>query len=189
MPSKTSNKTGIDYQALKPKYEASFKNLDHAQWEIGRDLYEDGIVSDGARQRLAELIGREAKTLKTYYEVYVNFHERWPEGRPDNITHGVLEQLNRLADDDARSVFLSKYSKPTRTLAEQFVNEKLAEKSGKSRQRRGVDTTSLKVGGVIFRISVTENGRGTVAMEGASKVGSAHQSEVSDNTWTLEFSE
>lgn len=186
MAGKTST---INYKQLAPKYEGMFRNLDRAQWEIGQALYEDGIVSDGGRQRLADLIGREAKTLKTYYEVYTNFHERFPEGRPANVTHGVLEQLNRLADEEAQDAFLARYPKPTRTLAEQFVNEKLAGKIGKTRQRRGVDTTSLKVGGVVFRISVTENGRGEVVMEGASKVGSARQSEVSDNTWALEFSE
>jgi hypothetical protein len=187
MTSKTSTK--IDYKALAPKYEGMFKNLDRAQWEIGKTLFEDGIISDGARQRLAELIGREAKTLKTYYEVYANFSERFPDGRPENVSHGVLEQLNRLPDEGAQDDFLGRYSKPTRTQAEQFVNAKLAEKAGRPRQRRGVDTTSLKVGGVVFRISVTESGRGTVTMEGASKIGSARKSEVSDSTWTLEFSE
>jgi hypothetical protein len=184
-----ASKTSINYKTLAPKYEGMFRSIDKAQWEIGQALYEDGIVSDGARQRLAELIGREAKTLKTYYEVYVNFHERFPEGRPATITHGVLEQLNRLGDSEAQDTFLAQHEKPTRTLAEQFVNQKIAEKTGRTKQRRGIDTTSLKVGGVVFRIQVTEEGRGTVAMEGAAKVGTARKSEVSDNTWTVEFSE
>jgi hypothetical protein len=187
MASKTS--TTIDYKALAPKYEGMFKNLDRAQWEIGQALYEDGVISDGQRQRLADLIGREAKTLKTYYEVYTNFRERFPDGRPGNVSHGVLEQLNRLNDEDEQNTFLGRYPRPTRSQAEQFVNEKLAEKTGRSRTRRSVDTTSLKVGGVVFRISVTESGRGTVTMEGASNVGTVRKSELDKRIWTLEFSE
>ncbi len=187
MASKAS--TTIDYKALAPKYEGMFSNLDKAQWEIGKNLFEDGVISDGQRQRLADVIGREAKTLKTYYEVYTNFRERFPEGRPERVSHGVLEQLNRLSDETEQNVFLERYTKPTRSQAEQFVNEKLAEKNGRPRTRRSVDSTSIKVGGVVFRISVTESGRGTVTMEGAARVGTARKSEVSDSTWTLEFSE
>jgi hypothetical protein len=185
---RTASKTSatIDYKALAPKYEGMFLNLDRAQWEIGKALYEDGLVSDGNFQRLAELIGRETKTLKTYHQVYVNFRDRFPAGRPENVSHGVLEQLNRIADEDAQNEFLGRYTKPTRTQAEQFVNTKLAEKTGR-RTRRSVDTTSLKVGDVIFRISVTDNGVGTLSMEGAKLVGTARKSEVSEN-WTLEFS-
>jgi hypothetical protein len=185
VPSKTSNKTGIDYKALAPKYDVLFKNLDRAQWEIGKSLYEDGIVSDGARQRLAELIGREAKTLKTYYEVYVNFHERWPEGRPENITHGVLEQLNRLADDDARDTFLEAHAKPTRAEAELFVNMKIQEKTGRKPNRRSVDTTTVTVGGVKFTISVQDSGTGTVTVNGAKKA--VVREGLAEGTYTLEF--
>lgn len=186
MPVKTDNNTKIDYKKLAPKYDRLFKNLDRAQWEIGKALYEDKIVSDGARQRLADLIGREAKTLKTYYEVYVNFHERWPEGRPENITHGVLEQLNRIADDDVRDQFLNQHEKPTRAQAELFVNQKIAEKTGRKPRQRSVDTTTVTVGGVKFTISVRDSGAGQIIMNGASKVGTVQEG-LEGGTYTLEF--
>lgn len=188
MVSKTSS-TAIDYKVLASKYEGLFRNLDRMQWEIGQALYEDGVISDGQRQRLAVAIGREPKTLKTYYEVYTNFRERFPSGRPENVSHGVLEQLNRLSDEGEQNTFLSRFSRPTRSQAEQFVNEKLTERTGRTRSRRSVDTTSLRVGGVVFRISVTESGRGTVILEGAGNVGTVRKSEMDANTWSLEFSE
>lgn len=188
MTGKTTTGT-IDYKALVPKYEGMFRNLDRAQWEIGQALYEDGVISDGQRQRLADLIGREPKTLKTYYEVYTNFRERFPDGRPENISHGVLEQLNRLSDEAEQDRFLARYPRPTRSQAEQFVNEVLIEKTGRPRPRRSIDTTSLKVGGVVFRISVTESGRGMMTMEGARNVGTVRRSEVDEGAWTLEFAE
>jgi hypothetical protein len=186
----TSKKTITpDYDALAPKYEAMFRNIDRMQWDIGQQLVEDGIEADGQMQRLSATIGREAKTLKTYRQVYVNFHEWWPDGRPSNISHGVLEQLIRVPDDKVWKEFFRKYPlKPTRTLAEIFINEHLSAKLGK-RSRRSIDTQNVKVGGVFFRISVTQDGRGRIDLEGASQVGTPSLSEVKDNIWTLEFAE
>ncbi len=178
----------IDYKGLAPKYEGLLRRIDKAQWEIGQSLYEDGIISDGQRQRLAEVIGCKPKALKTYWEVYTNFQERFPDGRPENIGHGVLEELNRLSDEDEQNMFLARYPRPTASQAKQFVNEKLFERTGRMPVRRSEDTTSLRVGGVVFRISVTENGRGTMTVEGASNVGTVRKSEMEAGTWMLEFS-
>lgn len=181
-----SNRKGApDYEALAPKYTGMFRTIDKMQWDIGKSLYEDGIVSDGQRQRLGDKIGREPKTLKTYYEVYVNFHERWPEGRPENISHGVLEQLNRLSDEKLVDEFLKRYenSTPTRTMAEQYVNQCLVKGT---RTHRSRETTSVTVGGVVFKISLDEEGMGDITVVGASKVGQPAPS-MRDGAWRIEF--
>lgn len=174
----------VDYAALAPKYSGMFQNIDRMQWEIGKSLFEDGIVSDGQRIRLAGEIGRSAKTLKTYYEVYVNFHERWPQGRPDVISHGVLEELNRLADEKLRDEFFKKYPKPTKAQAEVFVNQHTTRGA---REPRGRDTTSITLGGVTFRISFDAEGSGEVKISGASKVGDVRQSDVMDDSWVIQY--
>lgn len=173
-----------DYQALASKYDGMFRNIDRMQWDIGKSLYEDGIVSDGQRQRLGDLIGREPKTLKTYYEVYVNFHERWPLGRPENVSHGVLEQLNRLSDEKLRDEFFQKYAKPTRALAETFVNLHTITKG--KRDPRKAESTSVTVGGVVFAISVNAAGSGRIEISGASKVGDTQVS-LQGNTWIVDY--
>lgn len=178
----------IDYQALAPELDAMFQSIDNKQWEIGQWLAEHQIVSDGQRQRMADLIGRKAKTLKTYYEVYVNFQERWPDGRPAHITHGVLEQLNRV-DEEARDTFLAKYSsgsiRPTSTEAEQFVNQRLAEKQGRRSQRQR-ESCPVTVGGVRFFISVDDDGTGLVKISGASKVGAVTEG-IAEGSYSIEF--
>ena len=182
-------KPAIDYKALAPELDAMFCNIDKMQWDIGKWLADHQIVSDGQRQRMAGEIGRKAKTLKTYYEVYVNFHERWPEGRPEHISHGVLEQLNYIGDEDARDEFLGKYStattRPTSVQAEQFVNAKFAEKQGK-RSTRQRETCPVMVGGVRFIISVDDDGTGMVKISGASKVGEVRQG-MSEDSYSIEF--
>lgn len=178
-------KSALDYRALAPKYEGMFKNIYKMQWEIGKSLYEDRIVSDGQRQALSSAMGGEPgpKTLKTYYEVYVNFHERWPQGRPEHISHGVLEQLNRIADEEVRDEFLKKYPKPTKTQAEAFVNQRMGHGI---RNPRGRDTTSVTMGGVIFRISYDAEGSGEIKIVGASKVGEA-KAALQDGSWVIEY--
>lgn len=177
-----------DYDALAPKYEELFQRLDRTQWEIGQALYEDGIMSDGARQRLGDKIGRSPKTLKTYYEVYVNFFERFPNGRPENIKHGVLEQLNRLDGIDNREElideFLGKYANPTRTQAETFVNQHIAHGTREPRSR---DTTSIMVGGVTFKITLDKEGMGDITIIGASKVGETHEHDLKEGAWKINF--
>jgi hypothetical protein len=188
MASKTSI-TKIDYKALAPELDAMFQNIDKMQWDIGKWLADHQIVSDGQRQRMAELIGRKAKTLKTYYEVYVNFFERWPEGRPAHIAHGVLEQLVRTTDDGARDEFLRKYPatapRPTVTEAETFVNAKIAEKRG-TRSMRQRESVPVTVGGVKFFISVDDDGTGQVKISGASKVGEVREG-MTEGSYSIEF--
>lgn len=177
-------KTSPDYQELATKYEGMFQSIDKMQWEIGKSLYEDGIVSDGQRQKLGKLIGRDPKTLKIYYEVYVNFHERWPDGRPDTITHGVLEQLLRLADEALRDAFFERYAQPTKAQAEQYVNQHLYPQGRKP--PRQTESTSVMLGGVTFSMSVSAAGSGRVEITGASKVGDVKPS-LQEGSWTFDY--
>jgi hypothetical protein len=186
------NQPAIDYKALAPELEQMFRSIDKMQWEIGKWLADHQIVSDGQRQRMADLIGRQPKTLKTYYEIYVNFRERWPEGRPEYISHGVLEQLNRIGDENAenaRDEFLSRYSastaRPTSTDAEKFVNARIAEKRG-TRSQRQRESCPVTVGGVRFIISVDDDGSGLIKISGASRIGAVRQG-MHEDSYSIEF--
>jgi hypothetical protein len=173
-----------DYETLASEFEEMFKSIDKMQWDIGKRLYECGIVSDGQRQKLGQRIGRNPKTLKIYYEVYVNFHERWPDGRPGNISHGVLEELLRLADETLRDAFFERYAQPTVAQAEQYVNQHLHPHGRKS--PRQTESTSVMIGGVVFSISATAAGSGRVEITGASKVGEVKPS-LQEGSWTFDY--
>ena len=172
-----------DYKKLAPKYGEMFQRIDKMQWEIGRSLHEDGIISDGGRQRLGDLIGVSPKTLKTYYQVYVNFNERFPDGRPENIKHGVLESLQILASEELYDEFFAKYERPTKAMAEAFVRSKKPPVEGIPRSR---ETTTLSVGGVTLKISADAEGPGEIMILGATKV-AAPVASLQDNAWRIEF--
>lgn len=171
--------------ALISKYKGLFRSIEKAQWEIGKNLHEDEIVSDEAREELGEQIGRTAKTLRVYYEVYVNFKDRYPEGRPEGLNHGILEELLRVRPA-ARNEFLDKNSTPMKAQVVSFVDSVLAVKPLKPgvRSKRQTSTENVTVEGVRFKVS-DDGETGTVTIFGVSSVDTA--SKTSAGNWVLEY--
>lgn len=176
--------TVTNIRKLAPKYGDMFRAVYRAQWDIGKTLHEDGIISSGQQSELGRLIGVSAETLKTYYEVYREFNQRWPEGRPDNVPHGVLEKLLKV-DEAARDDFFARHPNPTNAQAEVFVSRWLSARRGKSRSN-AQDSQTVRVGGVTFYIHSTEGGAGSITVAGSPKVGDA-QPGLQDGTWKIDF--
>lgn len=164
------------------KYEGMFRNIDKLQWDIGKSLHEDEIISDGDLEELGVSIGRSPRTLKTYYSVYINFKSQYPEGRPETVPHGVLEELLRVPAA-ARSKFLAANSSPQKNQATSFVDAHLRSTGKPKSPPRQTTTENVTIAGVRFKLSDDGN-TGTVTLFGVSKAQT--RQDISGN-WVLEY--